>query len=112
MTTLFRSFTVNSVRQLKKVRLFKDFVFEHPDYIEFDSLNEIIITHHTKDHCYRVWCMNSYAPLFTVTDPRMQDLRTCKGHVALIARQCSTLYVTYVDIQSRKVRPYPEHTHQ
>ncbi len=85
------------------MRLFKEFVFEYPDYIEFDDLNEIIVTKHTKEQCYRVWEMTSYALHIVITDPGVQDIRVCKGQLVLLGMLDSKVRVAFLDLGLKKV---------
>ena len=40
--------------------LFPDFSLRYPDFIEFDELNQKIITKHSSEDAYRVWSLSSY----------------------------------------------------
>ena len=47
-------------KQFKGEKLFKDFTLRWPDFVEFDELNSKIITKHSLEDSYRVWCLGSY----------------------------------------------------
>ena len=44
----------------KGQKLFKDFALRWPDFIEFDEINQKIITKHSQEEAYRVWSLSSY----------------------------------------------------
>lgn len=44
----------------KGKKLFKDFSLRWPDFIEFDEINAKIITKHSLEESYRVWCLETY----------------------------------------------------
>jgi hypothetical protein len=46
--------------QYRGLKLFKDFTLRWPDFVEFDELNGKIITKHSLEDSYRVWCLKSY----------------------------------------------------
>ena len=47
-------------KKFKGDKLFKDFTLRWPDFVEFDELNSKIITKHSIEDSYRVWCLGSY----------------------------------------------------
>ena len=47
-------------KHFKGTKLFSDFVLRWPDFVEFDELNGKIITKHSLEDSYRIWCLNNY----------------------------------------------------
>lgn len=52
--------------QVKGQKLFTNFVLKWPDFIEFDELNTKIVTKHTEESAYRVWCLQTYQLLYVL----------------------------------------------
>lgn len=46
--------------EFKGQKLFKDFSLRWPDFIEFDEINQKIITKHSSEEAYRVWSLATY----------------------------------------------------
>ena len=46
--------------EYKGQKLFKDFALRWPDFIEFDEINQKIITKHSQEEAYRVWSLATY----------------------------------------------------
>jgi len=46
--------------EFKGAKLFKDFALRWPDFIEFDEINQKIITKHSSEEAYRVWSLSTY----------------------------------------------------
>ena len=44
----------------KGMKLFQDFSLRWPDFIEFDEINQKIITKHSSEDAYRVWSLQTY----------------------------------------------------
>jgi len=44
----------------KGKKLFRDFLLKWPDFIEFDEINQKIITKHSAEDAYRVWSLLTY----------------------------------------------------
>jgi len=40
--------------------LFQQFQLKWPDFIEFDEINQKIITKHSVEEAYRVWALDTY----------------------------------------------------
>ena len=54
------NFHLMAAKELRGVKLFKDFTLRWPDFVEFDELNQKIITKHSIEDSYRVWCLQTY----------------------------------------------------
>jgi len=54
------NFHLMAAKELCGVKLFKDFTLRWPDFVEFDELNQKIITKHSIEDSYRVWCLQTY----------------------------------------------------
>ena len=96
--------------------LFPDFVFVHPDFIEFDELNELIVTRHTRENTLRIWDMNSYKLLYIVEDVFIHEIKIANNRIIflthIISQQPSpnpitsdkgTLYIAIFDLLSGTV---------
>jgi hypothetical protein len=46
--------------KFKGKKLFRDFSLRWPDFIEFDEINQKIITKHSQEDAYRVWSLQTY----------------------------------------------------
>ena len=75
---------IGPIKRIRKKAMFNKYVFEQPDYIEFDDINKIIVTKHTKEGCYRIWNIEDDDPFLVIKDPFVYDIRICKDHLALI----------------------------
>ena len=61
----------NSYSKLEKYRgekLFGDFILRWPDFVEFDELNQKIITKHSIEDSYRIWCLSTYKLQFVIKE--------------------------------------------
>jgi protein tyrosine phosphatase len=55
-------------KRFKGEKLFKDFTLRWPDFVEFDELNSKIITKHSIEDSYRIWCLGSYKLQFVIKE--------------------------------------------
>lgn len=56
-------------------RIFSNFVLKYPDFIEFDDLNEKIVTRHAIQGCFRVWSMIDYSLLYVLNEPKLEEFK-------------------------------------
>lgn len=55
-------------KEYKGMKLFNDFVLRWPDFVEFDELNGKIITKHSLEDSYRIWCLHTYSLQFVIKE--------------------------------------------
>jgi hypothetical protein len=71
-------------KKLKGIKLFSDFVLRWPDFVEFDELNGKIITKHSLEDSYRIWCLQSYALQFVIKEQNVAEFKICNGVMLLL----------------------------
>jgi hypothetical protein len=70
--------------ELKGMKLFSDFVLRWPDFVEFDELNGKIITKHSCEDSYRIWCLQSYSLQFVIKEQNVAEFKICNGVMLLL----------------------------
>ena len=71
-------------KELKGVKLFSDFVLRWPDFVEFDELNGKIITKHSMEDSYRIWCLSTYELKFVIKEQNVAEFKICNGVMLLL----------------------------
>ena len=71
-------------KKFKGEKLFKDFTLRWPDFVEFDELNSKIITKHSIEDSYRIWCLGSYALQFVIKEQNVAEFKICNGVMLLL----------------------------
>jgi hypothetical protein len=59
----------------QSIKLFRCFILRWPDFIEFDELNGKIVTKHTEEQTYRVWSLETYNLVYSITNPNMSEFK-------------------------------------
>jgi hypothetical protein len=70
--------------KLKGGKLFKDFSLRWPDFIEFDEINNKIITKHSFDDAYRVWSLSTYHLQYVIKNDTIAEFKICYGVMLLL----------------------------
>lgn len=71
-------------KEFKGQKLFSDFVLRWPDFVEFDELNGKIITKHSLEDSYRIWCLSSYTLQFVIKEQNVAEFKICNGVMLLL----------------------------
>jgi hypothetical protein len=87
---------------LKGQKLFREFSLRWPDFVEFDELNSKIITKHSQEESYRVWCLGSYQLQFVIKEQSVAEFKICNGIMLLLHHYAdeSTLPMTLLKVNS------------
>ena len=56
-------------------RVFKQFILEYPDFIEFDDLNGKIVTKHSAEKVFRVWNMVDFSLCYVLKHDRLEEFK-------------------------------------
>ncbi|KAH9321699.1 hypothetical protein KI387_016338 [Taxus chinensis] len=67
--------------------LFQSESFYWPGYIVFDNFNGRILSFSPQNGIYKVFDLNNYALLFSITDTNIMDIQITKGMILLIFRK-------------------------
>ena len=57
---------------------------QYPGFVEFDDLNQVILSYNHHLHEYKVWRMSDYHCIQQVTDTNVREVKTCPGLLMLI----------------------------
>ena len=71
-------------RRVQGVRVFPQYVLEYPDFIEFDEMNQVLVTKHHSDGIFRVWNMSDFKLLHVLKHPNLHEFKICCGLMILI----------------------------
>ena len=71
-------------KKFKGFKLFKDFTLRWPDFVEFDELNSKIITKHSIEDSYRIWCLGTYTLQFVIKEQNVAEFKICNGVMLLL----------------------------
>lgn len=70
--------------QLVSRPLFSNFVFQYPDFIEYDDLNLKILTKHDMEGCFRVWSSTDYSQLYALKLRDLYEVKLCYRYAVLL----------------------------
>ncbi|CDW80358.1 transducin wd40 repeat-like superfamily protein [Stylonychia lemnae] len=70
--------------EFKGQKLFKDFALRWPDFIEFDEINQKIITKHSQEEAYRVWSLATYQLQYVLKNETIAEFKICNGVMLLL----------------------------
>ena len=57
---------------------------QYPGFVEFDDLNQVILSYCHSLHSYKVWSLASYHCRLQLTDAEVREVKTCPGMFLLI----------------------------
>ena len=89
-------------KRYKGQKLFKDFVLRWPDFVEFDELNSKIITKHSIEDSYRIWCLKTYKLQFVIKEQNVAEFKICNGVMLLLHNYSDdqTLPMTLINVHT------------
>lgn len=95
----------DSYSKLEKYRgekLFGDFILRWPDFVEFDELNQKIITKHSIEDSYRIWCLSTYKLQFVIKEQNVAEFKICNGVMLLLHNYIeeTTLPMTLIKVNN------------
>eukprot|EP00002_Diphylleia_rotans_P016028 TRINITY_DN3114_c0_g1_i2.p1 TRINITY_DN3114_c0_g1~~TRINITY_DN3114_c0_g1_i2.p1 ORF type:complete len:367 (-),score=63.75 TRINITY_DN3114_c0_g1_i2:199-1299(-) len=89
-------------------------VLEWPGFVEFDDINEKIITKSSTERCYKLWSLLNYTLLYKIDMPNVQELRPSIGYfLAISKRITSHRAFTLIDARTgQKLKSFQLLTHR
>ena len=57
------------------ISVFKQFILEYPDFIEFDDLNGKIVTKHSSEKVFRVWNMADFSLCYVLKHEKLEEFK-------------------------------------
>ena len=71
-----------------------------PGFVEFDDVNQKVLTFSAPDHSYRVWSMQNYDLLYTLCSKDVTEIKISPGTMLLIhARQGGSVPLKIISIE-------------
>lgn len=72
-----RSIPISEIKmgETKGTKVFKDHILQYPDFIEFDDLNQKIVTRHSREGAFRVWDIKTYRLLYVLSHENMDEFK-------------------------------------
>jgi hypothetical protein len=86
-------------------KLFDRFVLQPPDFIEFDDTNHKILTKHSEEKAYRIWCLDTYKMCYVIKHDYIDDLKICNGIIVIMfqAIKNASIPMTVINMHNGKV---------
>lgn len=83
--------------------LFKTESLKWPGFVEFDDVNGKILTFSAQDKKFKVWCLQSYNLLYSISDDRIDEVKISPGILLLIYNRAeSHIPIRILDIATGK----------
>eukprot|EP00186_Timspurckia_oligopyrenoides_P003541 CAMPEP_0182447596 /NCGR_PEP_ID=MMETSP1172-20130603/17821_1 /TAXON_ID=708627 /ORGANISM="Timspurckia oligopyrenoides, Strain CCMP3278" /LENGTH=464 /DNA_ID=CAMNT_0024644095 /DNA_START=84 /DNA_END=1475 /DNA_ORIENTATION=- len=81
--------------------LFTSELLKWPGFVEFDDTNERVLTYSASDRTYKIWDLANYTFLYSLNDPKLQEIKISMGIMLLIfARTPGYVPLRIVDIET------------
>lgn len=75
-----------------------------PDFIEFDELNQKIITKHSAEESYRVWSLATYGLQFVLCDDKIAEFKICHGVMLLLYQiEANSVPMALINVHTGKL---------
>ncbi|GLJ54574.1 hypothetical protein SUGI_1172200 [Cryptomeria japonica] len=58
-----------------------------PGFVEFDDINGKVLTYSLQDHTYKIFDLNKYTLLFSLSDNEIEQIKTTLGKMLLISKR-------------------------
>lgn len=84
--------------------LFESETFVYPSFIEFDDVNDCVLTFSANRRCFKVWSLMDYRLLLTIDDPLVTEMKLSPGLALMIyERDTSAIQLRLLNVRSGKL---------
>jgi len=90
---------------------FKDEVLSWPGFVEFDEINEQVITFCAKNQTYKIWELKNYNLLYTIGGSDVAEIKITTGLLMLVSHPTAT-HITFTLLEAENGRVIRQHQHR